>query len=145
MNGENSGNEWMGKRPQVSQPTISGAHTELVVCCSAGTAERGKHLSSWDRTTVAPELYRPHRSVTFTQPREALLILLHKALSTATNTSTQADGQREVLVWGRGHLGSWGTQGQSWGTRGQQWMNILRTDSFTPQAAIVHERVFHDL
>ena len=125
----------MGKRPQVSQPTISGAHTELVVCCNnAGTAERGKHLSSWDRTTVAPELYRPHRSVTFTQPREALLILSHKALSTASTTSTQG----WWLERGRGHLGSWGT-------RGQQWMNILRTDSFTPQAAIVHERVFHDL
>ena len=101
----------------------------------------GKHLSSWDRTTVAPELYRPRRSVTFTQPQEALLTLSHKALSTATNTSTQG----WWLERGRGHLGSWGTRGQSWGTRGQQWMNILGTDSFTPQAAIVHERVFYDL
>ena len=38
---------------------------------------------------MAPELHRPHRSVTFTQPREALLILSHKALSTASTTSTR--------------------------------------------------------
>ena len=73
-----------------SQPAhnIRGPHrVESPLQCR--NCRAGKHLSSWDQTTVAPELYRPHRSVTFTQPQEALLMLLHKALSTATNTSTR--------------------------------------------------------
>ena len=80
MNGEEASSE--------PAHNIRGPHRvdSLLQCWNC---REGKHLSSWDRTTVAPELYRPRRSVTFTQPREALLMLSHKALSTATNTSTQ--------------------------------------------------------
>ena len=135
----------MGKRPQVSQPTISGAHTELIVHCSAGTAELGstcRHETGllWHQSSIGRAgrwlSHNPEKHCLYFYSRLWVLLLLlpHKV-----------DGQREVWVRGRGHLGSWGTRGQSWGTRGQQWMNILGTDSFTPQAAIVHERVFHDL
>ena len=82
MNGEEASSE--------PAHNIRGPHRvdSLLQCWNC---REGKHLSSWDRTTVAPELLRPHRSVTFTQPQEALLLLIlsHKALSTATNTSTR--------------------------------------------------------